>query len=87
MYNISPFYFILFYFILFFYFFFQLFSYAENSDSEFSFEREVFVKTYSRRDSVSRGKFELPVKEDGAELTEYERRRQRNIEERERLFR
>ena len=88
MYNISPFYFILFYFILFIYlFFFQLFSYAENSDSEFSFEREVFVKTYSRRDSVSRGKFELPVKEDGAELTEYERRRQRNIEERERLFR
>ena len=77
--------FILFYFI--FLFFFQLFSYAENSDSEFSFEREVFVKTYSRRDSVSRGKFELPVKEDGAELTEYERRRQRNIEERERLFR
>lgn len=65
----------------------QLFSYAENSDSEFSFEREVFVKAYSRRDSVALDKFELPVKEDGAELTDYERRRQRNIEEREKLFR
>jgi len=62
-------------------------SYTENSDSEFSFEREVFVKAYNRRDAVSLDKFKLSVKEDGAELTEYERRRQRNIEEREKLFR
>ena len=68
-------------------FFLQLMSYTENSDSEFSFEREVFVKAYNRRDAVSLDKFKLSVKEDGAELTEYERRRQRNIEEREKLFR
>jgi hypothetical protein len=68
-------------------FFLQLISYAENSDSELSFERKVFVKAYSRRDSVSLDKFELSVEEDGAELTEYERTRQRNIEEREKLFR
>jgi hypothetical protein len=67
--------------------FLQLISYAEKSFSEFSFEREVFVKAYRRRDSVSLDKFELSVEEDGAELTEYERRRQRNIEEREKLFR
>jgi hypothetical protein len=75
-YNISP-------------FFLQLISYAENSDPEFSFEREVFVKAYSRRDSVSLNKlkFELSVEKDGAELTEYERRRQKNIEEREKLLR
>jgi len=65
----------------------KLISYAENSDSELSFERKVFVKAYSRRDSVSLDKFELSVEEDGAELTEYERTRQRNIEEREKLFR
>jgi len=73
--------------IMFYHFFLQLISYAENSDSELSFEHKVFVKTYSRRDSVSLDKFELSVEEDGAELTEYERTRQRNIEEREKLFR
>lgn len=68
-------------------FFLQPISYAENSDSPFSFEREVFVKAYSRRDAVSLDKFKLSLKEDGTELTEYERSRQRNIEEREKLFR
>ena len=65
----------------------QLISYTENSDSEFNFEREVVVKAYSKRNSVPLHKFELSVEEDGAELTEYERRRQRNIEEREKLLR
>lgn len=65
----------------------QLISYAENNDSEFRFEREVVVKAHSRRDPVSLDKFELSVEEDGTELTEYERRRQRNIEEREKFFR
>jgi hypothetical protein len=63
----------------------QLISYAENSGC--SFEDETFVNTYSRKCSVSLEQFKLPVEEDGAELTEYERRRQRNIEEREKLFR
>jgi hypothetical protein len=65
----------------------QSISYAENSDPESSFEHERFVNTYSRKRSVLLDQFELSVEEDGAEPTEYERRRQRNIEEREKLFR
>jgi hypothetical protein len=62
-------------------------SYIENSGSESSIEHEVFVNPDSRRDSVSLDQFELCVEEDGADLTEYELRRRRNIEEREKLFR
>ena len=65
----------------------QHISYAESSGSESTVEREVFVKAYRRRDSVLLDQFELSVEEDGAEPTEYEYRRQKNIEEREKLFR
>jgi hypothetical protein len=65
----------------------QLISYDENSGRRSSFEDETFVKTYTRKCSVSLEQLKLSVEEDGAELTEYERKRQRNIEEREKLFR
>jgi hypothetical protein len=62
-------------------------SYTKNSGSESSIEHEVSVNPDSRRGSVSLDEFELSVEEDEVELTEYERKRQRNIEEREKLFR
>lgn len=67
--------------------FLQLMSYTKNSGSESSIEHEVSVNPDSRRGSVSLDEFELSVEEDEVELTEYERKRQRNIEEREKLFR
>jgi hypothetical protein len=47
----------------------------------------MLVNTDSYRNSVSLDESDLSVEEDGAVLTEYEIRRQRNIEEREKLFR
>jgi hypothetical protein len=48
---------------------------------------EAFVNINNRNDSVSDDEYALSVEEDGAEPTEYELERQRNIEERKRLFR
>jgi hypothetical protein len=65
----------------------QLISYEEKSDSEFNFEHEVFVRAKSRRLLRSPDQFEPSAKEDRVELTDYERRRQRNVEDHEKLFR
>lgn len=71
----------------------QIISDSEISDSDSNLEKfkpiehESFVNNNTRNDSVSVDKFALPVEDCGAELTEYELERQRNIEERERLFR
>jgi hypothetical protein len=73
-------------------FFPQIISYAESRGSDSSpvkskpIEHEASVNINNRDDSMSVDKFALSVEEDGAEPTEYELERQRNIEERKRLF-
>jgi hypothetical protein len=70
-----------------FYHFSQIFYYTESCGSDSSFENEAFVRINNEDNPRSADGIASSVEEDGAELSKYESERQRNIEERNRLFR
>jgi hypothetical protein len=64
----------------------QIVSYTESCGSESIFECETFVNINNACRPRSDDEFELSIEDDEAVPSRYEYERQRNIEERNRLF-